>query len=94
MMHIGDLILSFLRKKSKNPDQNTPEGLCPNCWGMQEYGGNFYKALKNEGINIDHPDERKGWIVDYAEKHLGDIVLTEEKEGIVCQKCKISYQKT
>lgn len=24
----------------------TPEGYCPNCWGFQEYSGNFYEAIK------------------------------------------------
>ena len=49
-------ILNFLKKKQASKDETSPEGFCPNCWGRQEYGGQFLEAVKNHkrfGFNYD-----------------------------------------
>lgn len=76
----------------KNPNNNqtkSPEGFCPNCWGRQEYGGNFYQALKSE--TIKDLEQRKGWITSYAEHHLKGIYLKPKNETLICNVCYKSY---
>ncbi len=77
---------------SNEPRSKAPGGFCPNCWGNQEYGGKFYEAIKNENVNIDTLSSKKGWIQEYADKHLGTIELKHEDDMLVCQKCKIAYR--
>lgn len=75
---------------SKN---ETPEGYCPNCWGFQEYSGNFYEAVINQGITINNVDENRGWIQNYADKYLNGIKSSHhEDETTVCSQCKIKYK--
>ena len=83
-------ILNFL--KSGNNSENAPEGVCPNCWGRQEYSGRFFDAMKNEGIDVNRLSEKKGWVQDYAEKHLAGIKLESIGNESVCPKCKVSYR--
>ncbi len=83
-MEITDRIKEYLSKddyKSKSP-----EGFCPNCWGRQEYSGEFFKALKSQ--NVDTGKIEKGWINDYAEKHLLGIQLKEENGNQACPLCR------
>jgi len=78
-------ILSLLRK---DPNVNKPqssEGFCPNCWGRQEYGGNFYKALKTE--NIKDLMSKKGWITSYVERNLKGIHVQNKENKQVCNVC-------
>jgi hypothetical protein len=78
------------RKNSSNDD--TPEGYCPNCWGREEYGGRFYDAVKNNGVDINSNDASIGWVQEYADKHLNGIELHPDGENFVCKKCKLTYR--
>ena len=84
-------LLSFFKKNKLNAPEKTPEGYCPNCWGRQEYGGNFYKAVRNYSHDVDSHDPHDGWVFDYAKKHLEGIELNAEGDHVVCPNCKINY---
>lgn len=88
-MTLIDTLKNWL-STSKN---EIPEGYCPNCWGFQEYSGNFYEAVLNKGITINNLEENKGWIQNYADQYLNNIKIknTHESENVVCEKCKIKY---
>ncbi len=91
-MNIVKSLLEFLKADKKPDKQETPEGLCPNCWGRQEYGGKFYEAVKNHGLDVNSKYPEVGWIKDYAETHLKGIKLEQTDDSIACPSCKISYK--
>ena len=93
-MKLVESLLPFLKKKEEKSNTEAPEGFCPNCWGREEYGGQFYEAVRNHKTNVNHKNPTVGWVQDYADKHLTDIQLTQEGEGYVCQKCKLTYRPT
>jgi len=84
-----DSILIFLKK---GEETKAPEDVCPNCWGRQEYSGQFFEAMKNEGVDANNASEKRGWIQDYADKHLAGIKLELDGNDLVCQKCKVTYR--
>lgn len=86
-------IFESLKAYFTKDEKHTPENYCPNCWGKQEYGGEFYDAVKNEGIDVNNMDQHKGWIQEYAEKNLVGIKLKKNPEGYVCPNCKLSYHQ-
>ncbi|MCM5664178.1 hypothetical protein [Galbibacter mesophilus] len=90
-MQIFNTIKNFLIKKSNNQEIKAPEGFCPNCWGRQEYGGDFFEAMKKEGINVTNIDHKKGWILDYVEKNLSGIILQTVGKTQVCNVCYTTY---
>lgn len=55
-----------------------PQGMCPNCWGRQEYIGEFYKAVKKENIDLNNIEEHKGWIQALASKYAYGIELKKK----------------
>ena len=92
MNRISALIDYF--KKNRTPKkENTPGGYCPNCWGRQEYGGEFFEVAKNYNADINTPNPNIGWIKDYANKHLSSIELKQKDKQLICEKCKLSYRK-
>lgn len=93
-MDILDSLLNLLREKPIPTQEDTPEGLCPNCWGRQEYGKRFYEAVKNNSVDINSKNLDVGWITDYANKHLSGIQLKQKDDSLVCQKCKLTYRPT
>lgn len=78
---------------TQNKKEKPPEGICPNCWGRQEYGTEFYKAVKNNMANVNEVDAQKGWIQEYADKHLSGIAVNKSEGSVVCEHCKLNYVK-
>ena len=91
-MNFVSSLLDYLKIENKPDAQTAPEGLCPNCWGRQEYGGRFYEAVKNHGLDVNTKYPEVGWIKDYAETHLKGIKLEQKDDSIGCPSCKISYK--
>ena len=78
-------------KKYLQSDQSTsPASVCPNCWGRQEYQGQFKEAIQKEEITLNNIDQKKGWIDAYAAKNLHGIRLEKKGNKIVCPSCKLS----
>lgn len=92
-MKIVDSIIKMVSGRKHSSLADVPEGICPNCWGRNEYGGAFYDAIKNEGIDVNSLETHVGWVQDYADKHLGGISLKAEDNENVCTNCKVKYKK-
>ncbi|GLR18990.1 hypothetical protein [Portibacter lacus] len=89
-MNVFNSIQKYLEKKEQNAEVSAPEGFCPNCWGHQEYGGDFFEAMRVEEIDLLNIEEKKGWIQAYAEKNLLGIQLQKKDQGLVCSTCNIA----
>lgn len=90
-----DLLAKIKKLFSKKETSiEAPEEYCPNCWGKQEYGGQFYEALVNENIDLNNVEEKKGWIQAYAARHLEGIKLKTTGQVNTCPSCKLSYKPT
>ena len=76
-------------KLSGAKTKEAPQGLCPNCWGRQEYSGKFYEAIHVEQITLDNVEEKKGWIQGYAKTHFEGIELHDG----TCKICNTEYKE-
>ena len=84
-------IKNYFKKKSQNQETGlAPEGICPNCWGKQEWEGQFYEHMRAENI-APESDTYNNFIKNVTRK-LGEITL---KEGsYTCTTSQISYKKS
>lgn len=92
-MSLFDTLVSFVNTKKTTSTTETPDGFCPNCWGKQEYGGEFYEAVRNFDADINSHSPKDGWIKEYAKKNLSGIQLHQKDNELVCQNCKLTYRK-
>jgi hypothetical protein len=88
-------LIDFLKQDlaGKSTESATPDGICPNCWWRQEYEGEFFEAVKAEGIDTNNVNEKHGWVQAYAERNLSGIQLRENDAKLVCNSCQMSYEK-
>ncbi|WP_299378262.1 hypothetical protein, partial [uncultured Kiloniella sp.] len=84
-------LLTLLKKYKNKETEEVPEGMCPGCWGRQEYAGKFYDAVKNHTADINENTPNKGWIQDYADKNLSKIQLNKIDDSYVCQKSLLQH---
>ena len=89
-MNIITNLKNYFKAKSKGDETiKAPDGICPNCWGKQEWDGEFYKKIKANNITPEHKTY-DSFIHEVASK-LDKITLKEDI--LICQTCNISYKK-
>jgi len=90
-MSLVENITRFFKAKAENRQtESAPEGVCPNCWGEQEWEGEFYKHLKANTITPES-DRYNNWIKEFVVKHIDGIAI--DKDTHVCISCKVNYTK-
>lgn len=93
-MDLVTSLINFLKRKGAADEPEAPAGICPNCWGRDEYGGHFYERVRQENLDVNSTDSNVGWIAAYANKHMNGIALkrTGNGEELICGTCRTSYQ--
>ncbi len=88
-MNLEESLRCFFKKKINNEDTGkAPEGVCPNCWGKQEWEGEFYKKIKANNITPES-NTYNNFINEVASK-LGEITLKEDTYE--CTTCNVKYK--
>lgn len=88
-MDLTQRITNFFKAKSKNQDTDAaPEGVCPNCWGKQEWEGEYYEQMKAKNVTPES-DTYNNWIKEFVTKHIDGIALKEDT--YTCTTCKVSF---
>ena len=83
---------NYFSRRTKG-ETATPEGLCPNCWGKQEYEGAFLEAVQKEQIDLNNVREKKGWIQAHAARYFEGIQLRPKTDDLFeCPSCKLTYR--
>jgi hypothetical protein len=88
-MSLVESLKRFFKDKD-NGDKTTvaPKGVCPNCWGRQEWEGEFYKQIKAKNINPES-NTYNSFINEVASK-LDEIKLKEDTYE--CTTCNVKYK--
>jgi hypothetical protein len=89
-MSITESIKNYFTKKSNNKETGlAPEGVCPNCWGKQEWEGNIYKQIKAK--NITPESNTYNSFINEVVTKLDKITLKEDTYE--CTTCNVKYKK-
>lgn len=87
-MNLIESIKTYFKNKTENKEtQNAPEGVCPNCWGKQEWEGEYYKFVKGENGNPDK-EVYNSFVKNVARK-LEKITIN--KDSYACETCSVKY---
>lgn len=78
--------------KSKEPIE-APEGVCPNCWGHQNYDTEVRDLLNDKQIDVNNHNQKHAFIQQFVVEHLDGIKLKKHEGNTrMCQKCKVVYE--
>ena len=88
-MSLIENIKSYFTKKENNqPVGDSPEGVCPNCWGKQEWEGEFYEFMK--GSKNEKRDETyNNFINKIVESNIDGIAIN--KDSYTCKTCNVNF---
>ena len=76
-MSIVENLKNYFKLKSKGETTlKAPEGICPNCWGKQEWEGDFYKLNKGNKL-VGNNQTYNNFINKIVENNIEGISIKE-----------------
>lgn len=76
-MEIIDKLISFFQKPEMETENETPEGLCPVCWGYQQYDGKIRTLIKDKQIDVNNHVFTRSFFAEVIAKQVDGIKLKE-----------------
>lgn len=91
-MDIIENIIHYIKSEKNKEEKSSPEGICPVCWGYQQYDGKIRTLLKDKQIDVNNHKDSYMIIKDFMVRHIDGIKL---KEPIVteCPTCATEKDK-
>ena len=78
----------FNAKSNGDTTLKSPEGICPNCWGKQQWEGEFYEFIKGSKNDIKD-DTYNNFINKIVESNIDGIKIKEDT--YTCATCNMKY---
>lgn len=88
-MNLIDNVKDYFGKKIEEKGKGyAPKGVCPNCWGNQEWDGEFYKKISSK--NISSNSQVYTSFVKKVVRNLDKITL--KGDAYLCETCNMQYK--
>jgi len=84
-------LISFFKKPKEETQNQTPEGLCPNCWGDQEYDNQIRERYKDQQIDVNNGEANYAFIQNFMVTNLNGIHLKKGNNSFECPTCRRKY---
>ena len=84
-------LMQFFGKSKEETKGKTPEGLCPNCWGEQEYDKVIREMHYDKQIDVNNHTAQHTIIQKFVVNKVEGIKLEKTIEGYVCPTCRIKH---
>jgi hypothetical protein len=81
-------LLDFFSRPATETKNQTPEGICPNCWGEQEYDNKFRTLYEDKQIDVNNHEAHYAFIQDYIVTHVTGIHLKKGNNSLECPTCQ------
>ena len=82
-------LLNFIKKPVTETKGTTPEGICPNCWGEQEYDKMIREMYDDKQIEVNNHEANYAFIQDFVVTHIDGIKLKKGNKGYECPTCRV-----
>jgi hypothetical protein len=82
-MSLLDSLSAYFRRPAAETAEEAPEGVCPNCWGLQEFGGEVREIIRDRQVDVNNGEARHAFIQDFVVMHIDGIKLKNN----ACPRC-------
>ena len=85
MKELIENIKSYFSKKEEGVKTvNAPDGMCPTCWGHDEWDNQYYKIVRDKHL-LKNKDIYQSFISKIVDKHVTTTHKHENK--YICTTC-------
>lgn len=83
-----EIIANFFKQSKEESRNKTPEGLCPNCWGTQEYDQTIRELYDDKQIDVNNHEANYAFIQKFVVERIDGIHLKKGNSGLECPTCR------
>ena len=91
MSNLLEKLSEFLSRPEEERKGQTPEGLCPNCWGTQEYDNTIREMYKDKQIDVNNKEAHHAFTKEFVVTHIDGIHLKKGENSLECPTCHAKY---
>ena len=84
-----DKLTAFFKRPASETKNETPEGVCPNCWGKQEYDNVIRELYQDNQIDVNNGQANHNFIKNVVVNKIEGIRLKKGNTGLVCTVCVV-----
>ncbi len=92
-MDLTEHLLNFFNKPIEETENQAPDGVCPICWGYQEYDHKIRKLFEDMQIDVINHKRKFTFMRQFVKEHISGIRLVEG-EVEICPACGFEHPKT
>lgn len=92
-MDFYEELTDFFKKPKEETECKVPEGVCPECWGYQQYDHKIRKLFVDKQIDVGNHEDRLTFMRKFVRDHIDGIRLKQGKVA-VCPTCGMVHDKT
>ena len=81
-------LISFFKKPKEETRNKVPEGLCPNCWGSQEFDNQIRDLYYDKQIDVNNHKANYAFIQGFMVTRLTGIHLRMGNNSLECPTCR------
>ena len=93
LKQLVEALMTFFQKGPSQTRGTAPEGLCPNCWGSQEYDGQIRELYRDRQIEVNNHEANYAFIQDFVVTHVDGIRLKKGAGSLECPTCHSKYDE-
>lgn len=87
-MGIIESLIHFFKQPPELTKDQVPEGVCPNCWGEQEYDNKIRDMYEDKQIDVNNATSNHAFIKDFVVTQISGIKLVRGNKGYACPTCR------
>lgn len=84
-------LIAFFKRPASETKKETPDGVCPNCWGSQEFDNVIRELYEDKQIDVNNGQANHNFIQNVVVNKIEGIKLQKGNSGLVCPSCKVTY---
>lgn len=84
-------LIAFFKKPAAETQNQNPEGVCPNCWGKQEYDSMVRELYEDKQIDVNNGLANHNFIKEFVVNRIDGIRLKKGNSGLECPTCRVNY---
>ena len=90
-MSLIETLIDFFRKPKESTAGTSPDGLCPNCWGKQEYDNVIRELYRDKQIDVNNHKANYAFVQEFIVNRVNGIRLIKGSNSSECPTCKVKY---
>ena len=80
-------LINFFKKPKNETEGKCPDGVCPNCWGNQEYDTTIRELYADKQIDVNNHQANHAFIKKFVVDRLDGIHLIKGDKSHECPTC-------